>query len=207
MKLTQLQNIYLKLRTIESKLANTKQRNYCITLSRKYKKDYYGTLDVKDITDNKKFWKTVKPLFSDKSKSGKTVILVEGAKIESNHRKIADIFNNYFANVVRPLEIPEFDSNDQFSENISQHTLKAIAKYRKHPSITAINQAFPNKYFNFSITEKKDISDQIMKLKHKKATQGSDIPVKVLKENADFFANIFTYSLMKQLNHQSFLLR
>ena len=75
MKLTQLQNIYLKLRTIESKLANTKQRNYCITLSRKYKKDYYGTLDVKDITDNKKFWKTVKPLFSDKSKSGKTETL------------------------------------------------------------------------------------------------------------------------------------
>ena len=27
-----------------------------------------------------------------------------------------------------------------------------------------------------------------MKLKHKKATQDSDIPVKVLKENADFFA-------------------
>ena len=27
-----------------------------------------------------------------------------------------------------------------------------------------------------------------MKLKHKKATQDSDIPVKILKENADFFA-------------------
>ena len=46
-----------------------------------------------------------------------------------------------------------------------------------------------------------------MKLKHKKVTQDSDIPVKVLKENADFLPNIFTYSLMKQLNHQSFLLR
>ena len=46
--------------------------------------------------------------------------------------------------------------------------LKAIVKYRKHPSITAINQVFPNKYFNFSIIEKKDIFDQIVKLKHKR---------------------------------------
>ena len=53
---------------------------------------------------------------------------------------------------------------------MSQPTSKAIVKYRKHLSITAINQALPNKYFDFSLTEKKDIFDQIMKLKHKKAT-------------------------------------
>ena len=61
MKRTQLQNIYLKLRAMQSKLAYTKQRNYCVTLIRKGKKEYYGNLDVKDITDNKKFWKNIKP--------------------------------------------------------------------------------------------------------------------------------------------------
>ena len=55
MKRTRPRNIYLKLRIIESKLAYTKQRNYCVTLIRKGKKKYYGSLDVKDITDNKKF--------------------------------------------------------------------------------------------------------------------------------------------------------
>ena len=54
--------------------------------------------------------------------------------------------------------------------------LKAVVKYRKYSGITAINQALPNKHFNFSLIEKKDIFDQIMKLKHKKATQDSDIP-------------------------------
>ena len=189
MKRARFRNIYLKLRTIESKLAYAKQRNYCVTLIRKgKKKEYYGSLDVMDIKDNKKFWKTVKPLFSDKSKSRITITLVEDGKIESNHKEIAGTFNNYFAKVATSLEIPGFDSFDQHSENTSQPTLKTIVKYRKHPSITAINQAFPNKYFNFSIIEKKDIFDQIMKLKHKKATQGSDIHVKVLKENAGFFA-------------------
>ena len=65
MKRAQLRNIYLKLRTIESKLAYTKQRYYCVTLVRKGKKEYYGSLDVKDITENEKLWKTGKPLFSD----------------------------------------------------------------------------------------------------------------------------------------------
>ena len=37
-----------------------------------------------------------------------------------------------------------------------------------------------------------------MKLKHKKTTQDSGIPVKTLIS----LPNIFTYSLMKQLNHQ-----
>ena len=45
---------------------------------------------------------------------------------------------------------------------MSQATLKATVRYRKHPNITAINQAFPKKYFNFSITEKKDSFDQII---------------------------------------------
>ena len=66
---------------------------------------------------------------------------------------------------VTSFEISEFDTIDQISENLSQSTLKAILKYRKHPSITAINQAFPNKYFNFSLTEKKGIFDEIIKLK------------------------------------------
>ena len=127
----------MKLRTTESKLAYTKHRNNCVTLIRKGKKENYGSLDVKDITDNQKIWKTIKPLFSDKSKSRRTITLVEDVRTEYDHKKIADIFNNYFANVATSLEIPEFDIIDQLSENISQPTLKTIVKYRKYPSILA----------------------------------------------------------------------
>ena len=55
MKRMQLRNIYLKPRTIESKLGYTKQRNYCLTLIRKGKKEYYGSPVVKVIMDNQKF--------------------------------------------------------------------------------------------------------------------------------------------------------
>ena len=97
MKRTQPRNLIL--RTNKSKLVYTKQRNYCVDLIIKGKKKYYGSLDVNDITDNKTFWKTVKPLFLDKSKSRRTITLVEDV-----HKKIADIFNNYFANKSRLSE-------------------------------------------------------------------------------------------------------
>ena len=48
-----------------------KQRNFC---SKLYKKDFYDNLNIKDITDNKKFWKTLKPLVSDKGTCGSSKI-------------------------------------------------------------------------------------------------------------------------------------
>ena len=49
-KWTKLRNVYLKLRTTESKLAYKKHGNYCVAFIRKGKKEYYGSVDVKDIT-------------------------------------------------------------------------------------------------------------------------------------------------------------
>ena len=45
-----------------------KQRNYCVKLLKTEKKNYYNNLDTKVFTDNKQFWKSIKPLFSDKQK-------------------------------------------------------------------------------------------------------------------------------------------
>ena len=38
-----------------------KQRNFCSKLYKKERKKYNNNLDLNDIADNKKFWKTVKP--------------------------------------------------------------------------------------------------------------------------------------------------
>ena len=44
-----------------------KQRNYCGSLLRKSKTNYYANLDEKKVSDNKLFWKAIKPSLSDKS--------------------------------------------------------------------------------------------------------------------------------------------
>ena len=48
---------------------------------RKTKINYNGNLDKKDITDNKKFWKIVKPLLSDKSINSDKIHLNENGEL------------------------------------------------------------------------------------------------------------------------------
>ena len=67
MNRSRLRNRYLKFRTSELKIVYTKQRNYTVNLLRKEKKIYYNNLDLNNITDNKQFWRNVKPLLSDKT--------------------------------------------------------------------------------------------------------------------------------------------
>ena len=79
-----LLNIFIKNPTSVTKANYTKYRNYCTGLIRKEKKSYYNNFDIKFITDNRKFWKTVKPLFSDKHFSGNKITLIEGEEIIYN---------------------------------------------------------------------------------------------------------------------------
>ena len=66
------------------------------------KKDYFETLDIKSVTDNKMFWKTVAPLFSNKSKASNK-ITSENEKLIINDQKCAEVFNNYFNCIVEEL--------------------------------------------------------------------------------------------------------
>lgn len=51
-------------------MKHNKQRNICVSMRGKATKSYYENLDLKDITDSKKFWATVKPLFPNKINLG-----------------------------------------------------------------------------------------------------------------------------------------
>ena len=48
---------------------------------RKTKIKYNGNLDEKDITDNKKFWKIVEPILSDKSINSGKIHLNENGEL------------------------------------------------------------------------------------------------------------------------------
>ena len=94
MKRTELRNKFLKHKIVESRQASVKQRNYCISLLRKVKRNYYSNLNVKDITAIKKFWKTIKPLFLIKQN---LLFLSPYKRIRNSWKsnEIADILNNY----------------------------------------------------------------------------------------------------------------
>ena len=91
------------------------------------------------IADNKKFWKTVKPLFSDKISHGNIISLMEDGKAVTEDLPPAEVFNNYFSNVIQSL----CDRNVPTEPGIvcSQNAVSTpINKFRNHPSILSINK-------------------------------------------------------------------
>ena len=77
MKRTRLKNKFIDSKTDADRIAYSKQRNNCVSLIRKEKKAYYSNLTISDVTDNKKFWRKVKPLFSGKVNLQAKSLLVE----------------------------------------------------------------------------------------------------------------------------------
>ena len=73
-----------------------KQRNKCVSLLRNIKKAYCSNLNVKIILDNKKFWKTVKSFFFDKSNNFENISLIENSKLLTDDFEIAEILTNVF---------------------------------------------------------------------------------------------------------------
>ena len=69
-----------KNRSQANKAVYLKQCNYCVSIRRKTKCEYYGKINERDIMDNKQFWKTIEPLFFSKTKSSEKVTLVEDDK-------------------------------------------------------------------------------------------------------------------------------
>ena len=84
MRRTRLRNRFLKEPTPVDRLAYKKQRNYCVSLMHENKKQIYQSLNVNRITDNKNFWRVVKPNFSNKILATNRVILRDHRKIISD---------------------------------------------------------------------------------------------------------------------------
>ena len=90
MERTRLRNTFLKNPIVANKLAYTKQRNFCVSLLRKVKREYFANVNEKNITDNRNFWHTVKPFLSEKNKSREKVTLLKNEEIISNDVEVAN---------------------------------------------------------------------------------------------------------------------
>ena len=149
---TRLRNTFLKNPTVANKFAYIKQRNFCVSLLRKVKREYFANLNEKNITDNRKFWQTIKPFLSEKNKSREKITLVKNEEIISDDVEVANTLNNYFSNVVKNLKIPEKFVTDSLPRSLSKHpTLNAVLKYKNPPSMHVIkrfSQRFSSFYFS-----------------------------------------------------------
>ena len=75
MRRSALKNKFYKTRSPDIGRAYKTQRNYTKRLLKREKKKYFHNLDIRNYTDNKKFWKTIKPLFSNSNCGSQKITL------------------------------------------------------------------------------------------------------------------------------------
>ena len=75
---------------IEDNYANyKKQRNFCVNLLRKTKTHYFQKLNLKDLSDNRKFWKNIKPFFSNKGLNFNKLMLKENNRLIYRGKRVS----------------------------------------------------------------------------------------------------------------------
>ena len=162
-------------------------------LVRKAKKDYYNNLDHENATDDKTFWKSIKPFFSEKGLTHNKITLVEQGLILDKKDNVADVlWYQCFINLVSNLNISKYHEKSVNIDHIEDPIARSIEQYKNHPSIVAIKSKIINKYFKFNSISKTEIEKEILNLDSSKAWQDSDIRTKVIKSNSDIFTTLST---------------
>ena len=90
--------------------------------------------------DNKFLWKIIKPSFSDKIVTRDRIHLTENGEVVNTELETAETLNNFFGNIIKNLMIPKYGEYDPSIDRVENRTIRAILKYRNHPSILAIRE-------------------------------------------------------------------
>ena len=120
----------------------------------------------------------------------------------TNNVELAETFNTFFSKTVPNLNIDNNLGDNIIKPNITDPVLCAIQKYEKHRSILKIKEMMGtnNLLLFFKFIDRKKIFHELQKPESKNVCQGSDIPLKTIKENINFISyfiyNNFNNSLL-----------
>ena len=124
---------------------------------------------MNEVTNNKKFWRTIKPLFTDKNKTTTNIILTENNQTVREDKAICQIFNTYFTNVTKGLKLRQVDESQSFENE---------------ESCRLIRENYGGESFSFKSLSKDDFIEAVKKLPSNKASISNDIPISLIKNFA-----------------------
>ena len=143
-------------------------------------------MNVKNIVDNKKFWKTEKSLFSNKTNNFENIYLIENGKLVSDNFDISETFHKRLQNLVPNLDLKVLNNLLCQTPKNGDEVLAVTSKYQNHPSIKTILEKciFSFSFKTRSLTE---VENEVKSLDRNKASNSSDIPTKNLQQNVISF--------------------
>ena len=184
MKRTEIANKYRKHRRPVDFARFRKHRNYVDRLYKRERREYFNRLKKNDIEDIKCFWKTVKPLLSEKGNVKNEIKIVKDNVIIDDNQAVAEEFNSKFTNVVQELNIDFNWNTDENIESIKDPIQKAIERYKSHPSIIVIREKLPNpNIIDFVDIKENELEKMMANFNTKKGTSFGSVPGKILKDN------------------------
>ena len=106
------------------------------------------------ITDNRKFWQTIKPNFTAKSLIDERITLVEGDKVITEEKHVVKKFKDHFEKIVETLKI----DRPKLSDLSDDPVLNAIENFSHHASVLKIKEARDSTgCFSFKLVSVEDI--------------------------------------------------
>ena len=149
---------------------------------------------MKDLSDNRKFWKTIKPFFSNKGLSSNKLMLIENNRLITEEKELATVMITFFVNITESLDLKKDD--DSLNPINSKNINNILEKHKHHPSVHVINRAFmTNEKFSFKFVTEDLVREEVMNLDGSKATPIGDISVDILKSTVDIHLPYITNSI------------
>ena len=154
-------------------------------------------MKTQDIKDNKKFWKTIRPYFSDKGYNQTKITVVKKDCVITDEKKIASLMNNYFTIITKTLDLkPSTVSNTSDIEEITKH-------FDDHISVCKIKEAYSKilreDNFSFSMVSMDEVKKVVLKLDSKKSSTYGAIPASTLKQTIEVHLKYHTNTINHSL--------
>ena len=196
---SRLKNRFNKIRSDRNWSLYKTQRNFCAKLLRKTKEDYFAKLNPKLVSDNKSFWRTIKPYFSDKGNFFNKIMISEKDCIISDDRKLSEILNTHFINITKTLDLkPSIISTTKSLSEI-------IETFKDHPSIKKFFSLRREEcQFKFHSISESKVRKIILNMNEKKVNLTGDTPAGILKGCVDSYISILTKILNTSLERGYF---
>ena len=136
---SQLETKYLKTKTQTNLSLYKKHKNFCSKLSKRERRKYYESLDMKNVLYSKEFQKTMRPFLSDKN-TVFSQISIEKKKYIYIYLMTLICLKSFFEDTVRSLNVKPDEYYLSDTDNLSNPVEIAIRKFENHPSVQAIKE-------------------------------------------------------------------
>ena len=158
------------------------QRNLIVNMNGNAKRDFYNSVNVNTIDNDRKFWKAVKPMFSNENPMGEKIVLIKDDKIISDDKVIAESFNSHFVNIADSLDLDPTFKDVGIHKTPDKKSDTAVKKYKDHPSIIAIKRKVKVDHtFEFRFVTLLNVMTKIEALKTNKPSS-DNLPTKIIQE-------------------------